>query len=144
MRTGQAFQVTFGSCHGISPTIHQESERPDKLKMLSGSSCNYCGQLGVSMGCTAPDSGKNTLCFYVSDRETLNLAQCVVPQFLQLVSQPGKAAATAGAHQSDPVFAADTTSLGIMPTLPRSSFKLSPFLLQRPGPNQALVGWGHN
>lgn len=38
MRAGQAFQVTFSSCRGISPPIHQEFKRPDKPKMLSGPS----------------------------------------------------------------------------------------------------------
>lgn len=27
MRTGQAFQVTFSSCPGISPTFHQEFKK---------------------------------------------------------------------------------------------------------------------
>lgn len=47
-------------------------------------------------------------------------------------------------HQADPEFAGGATSLGMIPALPCSGFKLSPFLLQRPGPNEILVGCGHN
>lgn len=57
----------------------------------------------------------------MSNRETHSLAQNVVPS-LQLESQPGKAAATAGAHQTDPGFAGGATSLGIIPTLAHSGF----------------------
>lgn len=50
MRAGQAFQVTFSSCRGISPPIHQEFKRPDKPKMLSGPSRTHHSEPAASWG----------------------------------------------------------------------------------------------
>lgn len=60
IRTGQAFQVALSSSCGISPTIHQEfkktSQVEDAFRIFLHLLESICGQLGVSLGCTAPDS----------------------------------------------------------------------------------------
>lgn len=49
MRTGQAFQVTFSSCHGISPTVHQELKKTwqaeDAFRIFLHPLEQTCGQL---------------------------------------------------------------------------------------------------
>lgn len=104
MRTKQDFQVTFSSCCGTSPTVHQEfketSQAEDAFLHLLEQTCGQPPQIQASW--------QKYIC--MSNRETHSLAQNVVPS-LQLASQPGKAAAPAGAHQSDPGFAAGATSL---------------------------------